>query len=172
MEEWQGLDMPQVTLSQRHWSELDRPSALEVSSPSKHLTGTKGALQPPHPTIGTHRIHQTCRRLSKKSSDRRPAISDPPPIPSTMPSLRLTPCLQTTTKAFQTSARVPSTTLIQRRFASGDYGSGTGDPVGEKPQEQGPNPSEKLEHPGPPPPKTSDKGGNGQGGKEGGEKKG
>lgn len=42
--------------------------------------------------------------------------------------------------------------LASRRYASGDYGSGTGDPVGEKPQEQGKNPSEDKEHPGPPPP--------------------
>lgn len=35
---------------------------------------------------------------------------------------------------------------------SGDYGSGTGDPKGEKPLEQGPNPSADKEHPGPPPP--------------------
>ncbi|KAF2097159.1 hypothetical protein NA57DRAFT_57759 [Rhizodiscina lignyota] len=41
-----------------------------------------------------------------------------------------------------------------RRFASGDYGSGKGDPKGEKPQEQGPNPSADKEHPGPPPPKA------------------
>lgn len=41
-----------------------------------------------------------------------------------------------------------------RRLASQDYGSGKGDPKGEKPQEQGPNPSEDKEHPGPPPPKV------------------
>lgn len=40
------------------------------------------------------------------------------------------------------------------RFASGDYGSGSGDPKGEKPQEQGANPSADKEHPGPPPPKV------------------
>ncbi|KAF2660459.1 hypothetical protein K491DRAFT_58457 [Lophiostoma macrostomum CBS 122681] len=43
---------------------------------------------------------------------------------------------------------------VQARFASQDYGSGEGDPVGEKPQQQGKNPSEHLEHPGPPPPKV------------------
>lgn len=42
--------------------------------------------------------------------------------------------------------------LPQRRLAHGDYGSGDGNPAGEKPQDQGPNPSEHLEHPGPPPP--------------------
>ncbi|KAF2176634.1 hypothetical protein K469DRAFT_733660 [Zopfia rhizophila CBS 207.26] len=43
---------------------------------------------------------------------------------------------------------------IQARFASQDYGSGQGNPAGEKPQQQGKNPSEELEHPGPPPPKV------------------
>ncbi|KAF2473166.1 uncharacterized protein BDR25DRAFT_129351 [Lindgomyces ingoldianus] len=42
---------------------------------------------------------------------------------------------------------------IQTRFASQDYGSGAGDPVGEKPQEQGKSKAtENIEHPGPPPP--------------------
>lgn len=36
----------------------------------------------------------------------------------------------------------------------GDYGSGEGDPKGEKPKEQGANPSADKEHPGPPPPKA------------------
>jgi hypothetical protein len=43
---------------------------------------------------------------------------------------------------------------LGRRFASQDYGSGKGDPKGEKPQEQGSNPSADKEHPGPPPPKA------------------
>ncbi|GAB7349899.1 hypothetical protein MBLNU459_g0589t2 [Dothideomycetes sp. NU459] len=46
--------------------------------------------------------------------------------------------------------QLPRTSL---RFASGDYGSGEGSPVGENPQDQGSNPSADLEHPGPPPPK-------------------
>ncbi|KAI9663373.1 MAG: hypothetical protein M1831_002657 [Alyxoria varia] len=41
---------------------------------------------------------------------------------------------------------------VQIRLAHQDYGSGAGDPVGENPQEQGANPCEKEEHPGPPPP--------------------
>lgn len=82
-----------------------------------------------------------------------------------MSALRLAPRLRTS--ALRT--RIQSTTFAQRRFA-GDYGSGEGDPKGEKPQEQGPNPSEKLEHPGPEPPKTSDKTDKPQGGS--GEKKG
>ncbi|KAK5256817.1 hypothetical protein LTR16_002324 [Cryomyces antarcticus] len=45
--------------------------------------------------------------------------------------------------------------LTAQRFASGGYGSGAGDPKGEKPQSQGSNPaSSDLEHPGPPPPKV------------------
>lgn len=43
----------------------------------------------------------------------------------------------------------------QIRFATQDYGSGDGNPAGEKPQQQGQNPSENLEHPGPPPPKVA-----------------
>ncbi|KAF2084965.1 hypothetical protein K490DRAFT_47825 [Saccharata proteae CBS 121410] len=42
--------------------------------------------------------------------------------------------------------------MASRGFASGDYGSGKGDPVGENPQDQGPSKSSDLEHPGPPPP--------------------
>lgn len=43
----------------------------------------------------------------------------------------------------------------QVRFATQDYGSGEGNPVGENPQQQGKNPSEELEHPGPPAPKVA-----------------
>lgn len=43
----------------------------------------------------------------------------------------------------------------QVRYATQDYGSGEGNPVGENPQQQGRNPSENLEHPGPPPPKVA-----------------
>jgi hypothetical protein len=43
----------------------------------------------------------------------------------------------------------------QVRFATQDYGSGDGNPAGEKPQQQGQNPSEDIEHPGPPPPKVA-----------------
>lgn len=43
----------------------------------------------------------------------------------------------------------------QVRFATQDYGSGEGNPAGEKPQAQGQNPSENIEHPGPPPPKVA-----------------
>ena len=52
----------------------------------------------------------------------------------------------------------PRTTLSssyaqQRRlYAGSSYGGGEGDPKGENPQDQGPNPSAGLEHPGPPPP--------------------
>jgi hypothetical protein len=43
----------------------------------------------------------------------------------------------------------------QVRFATQDYGSGAGNPAGEKPEKQGKNESENLEHPGPPPPKVA-----------------
>ena len=39
-----------------------------------------------------------------------------------------------------------------RLYAGSSYGGGEGDPKGERPQEQGSNPSADLEHPGPPPP--------------------
>lgn len=46
-----------------------------------------------------------------------------------------------------------STYAQQRRlYAGSNYGGGEGDPKGENPQDQGPNPSADLEHPGPPPP--------------------
>lgn len=52
------------------------------------------------------------------------------------------------------SVRASSITSRQSRYyASQSYGSGEGDPKGEKPQEQGSNPvSAEKEHPGPPPP--------------------
>ena len=52
-------------------------------------------------------------------------------------------------------------TFTTTRFASGDYGSGAGDPKGENPQDQGSNPSADLEHPGPPPPKAGQGSGGG-----------
>lgn len=54
----------------------------------------------------------------------------------------------------RTFARSPAVSISGRRFASQDYGSGSGDPKGEKPQQQGANPSADKEHPGPPPPKA------------------
>lgn len=45
---------------------------------------------------------------------------------------------------------------LQVRFATSDYGSGKGNPVGETPEKQGQNPSENLEHPGPAPPKVAE----------------
>ena len=47
----------------------------------------------------------------------------------------------------------PCTYAQQRRlYAGSNYGGGEGDPKGENPQDQGPNPSADLEHPGPAPP--------------------
>jgi hypothetical protein len=45
--------------------------------------------------------------------------------------------------------------LTQVRFATQDYGSGEGNPAGESPEKQGKNPSEHIEHPGPPAPKVA-----------------
>lgn len=70
--------------------------------------------------------------------------------------------LTTRTSAFanavrRTLLRTPQNAVpsIQQRFATG-YGDGEGSPVGEKPQDQGANPSADLEHPGPPPPKAGE----------------
>jgi len=70
-----------------------------------------------------------------------------------------TPALRTQRAAFSALPRVQAT---------GDYGSGSGDPKGENPQDQGANPSADLEHPGPPPPKEGEGSGAGptKGGKE------
>jgi hypothetical protein len=57
------------------------------------------------------------------------------------------------------SLLTPRSTRILKpsvRWATQDYGSGKGDPKGEKPQDQGANPSADLEHPGAPPPKEGE----------------
>jgi hypothetical protein len=43
----------------------------------------------------------------------------------------------------------------QIRCGSTDYGSGSGDPAAQKPEKQGANRSESVEHPGPAPPKVA-----------------
>lgn len=53
--------------------------------------------------------------------------------------------------AFFTSPR----SNLQIRFATQGYGSGKGNPAGEKPEKQGQNLSEHIEHPGPAPPKVA-----------------
>jgi hypothetical protein len=62
--------------------------------------------------------------------------------------------------ALRSAALRPALSSIPRaraqvRFATQGYGSGDGNPAGEKPAEQGKNRSEHLEHPGPPPPKVA-----------------
>jgi hypothetical protein len=57
--------------------------------------------------------------------------------------------------ALRPATRVASIARPQVRFATQDYGSGDGNPAGEKPQQQGASNSESLEHPGPPPPKVA-----------------
>jgi hypothetical protein len=64
------------------------------------------------------------------------------------------------TSVLRTAAFRPALAAVPRarqqvRFATQDYGSGAGNPAGEKPEKQGQNPSEHLEHPGPPPPKVA-----------------
>lgn len=60
-----------------------------------------------------------------------------------LPLTRLSPTSSITASSFNTRSSLS---------AHQDYGSGTGDPVGENPLAQGPNPSAGKEHPGPPPP--------------------
>ena len=55
------------------------------------------------------------------------------------------------------SRPTPRVAFAGRRYASQDYGSPEGDMVKEAPKDRGPNPSEHLEHPGPPPPSTAGK---------------
>jgi hypothetical protein len=64
------------------------------------------------------------------------------------------------TSFLRSAALRPALSTIPRarqqvRFATQDYGSGAGNPAGETPEKQGKNPSEHLEHPGPPPPKVA-----------------
>lgn len=49
-------------------------------------------------------------------------------------------------------AQVSPLSTSRQNHAHQDYGSGAGNPAGEEPQKQGPNPSAHIEHPGPPPP--------------------
>lgn len=70
----------------------------------------------------------------------------PRPISIVHPLLRFSP------QAYSASLRKG------RFYASQSYGSGEGDPKGENPQEQGANPSESQEHPGPPSPNTAEGG--------------
>ncbi len=82
-----------------------------------------------------------------------------PPVPSSLSPPKMTGLYSI--RAFRTltspwvSSRIalPSTfDHTSRRNASESYGGGEGDPKGENPSDQGPNPSAELEHPGPPPP--------------------
>ena len=72
-----------------------------------------------------------------------------------MTRLRLTPVFRpiTSTRSSPRSLLLPAYAQQHRLYAGGSsYGGGEGDPKGENPSEQGPNPSAHLEHPGPPPP--------------------
>lgn len=68
------------------------------------------------------------------------------------PSVRLMRLAPRATR-FAVARPATSTPVLSRSYASGDYGSGSGDPKGEKPKEQGTSPATtELEHPGPPAP--------------------
>lgn len=75
------------------------------------------------------------------------------PIAPTMSTLRQS-LGSTLVRPFLRTAPRSTLPLSAQRLASSDYGSGTGDPVGDNPLQQGVNPSADLEHPGPPPPKV------------------
>ncbi|KAH6616550.1 hypothetical protein C7974DRAFT_401983 [Boeremia exigua] len=70
-----------------------------------------------------------------------------------MPFIRTIPLLRLAARPAVVRPALSSRTQV--RFATQDYGSGDGNPTGEKPQQQGQNPSEHIEHPGPPPPKVA-----------------
>ncbi|KAK5108363.1 hypothetical protein LTR62_008393 [Meristemomyces frigidus] len=55
------------------------------------------------------------------------------------------------------SRTTPRLAFTNSRRNASDYGSPEGDQVKESPKDRGPNPSEHLEHPGPPPPSTAGK---------------
>jgi hypothetical protein len=63
--------------------------------------------------------------------------------------------LKSSTRALRPALSTIPRARPQVRFATQDYGSGAGNPAGEKPEKQGANPSESLEHPGPAPPKVA-----------------
>jgi hypothetical protein len=74
----------------------------------------------------------------------------------TMPSLTNTTAISASLRRSLLQRPQSFATAAQRRFASQGYGDGEGSPVGEKPQDQGANPSADKEHPGPPPPKAGE----------------
>ena len=79
-----------------------------------------------------------------------------------MSSFRISPIFRQLSRAPRSSSlntQHISRPLFQSRlYAQQSYGGGGGDPKGEAPQEQGHNPSEHLEHPGPPSPADKGKG--------------
>ena len=77
-------------------------------------------------------------------------------------SAQRTPAILSAQKTLNPAiGKTTTTTTIVRTYASGDYGSGTGDPKGENPLQQGANPSADVEHPGPPPPSAGQGSGSG-----------
>lgn len=76
------------------------------------------------------------------------------PVPYTMSFLRPMSMLRSAALRPAALSATPRVST-QVRFATSDYGSGKGNPAGEKPQKQGENPSENVEHPGPAPPKVA-----------------
>ena len=66
-------------------------------------------------------------------------------------SLSMLSALRVTPRAFTASQRSNPHVC----YATQSYGGGEGDPKGENPLQQGPNPSSSKEHPGPPAPSTS-----------------
>lgn len=108
-------------------------------------------------------IRNTFHQYSSQSTNRTyifPIVAKPAAfaIPAMLsPSIR--------TLAARTTIRRPHPVLSalpyanhQKRLAQG-YGSGEGDPAGEKPQEQGQNPEVDQEHPGPKAPDVGQKDG-------------
>ena len=120
------------------------------------------------PSYGIVLLYTYITRLSSKASlffpfdsaqFRSLSYHDPPSHQSVMfgpqPSRML---LRTATAAARRPMKLTTASpwaRMQLRFATQDYGSGDGNPAGEKPREQGQRGREDLEHPGPPPPKAA-----------------
>ena len=75
-----------------------------------------------------------------------------------MQSYRTALRARTTARSFRSTIIPSATRITSVRYASQDYGSGEGNPAGERPQEQGAHKGSDLEHPGPPPPDVGQKG--------------
>jgi len=97
------------------------------------------------------------RRVPRPTNHHRPSCT---PNRGSIPKLSMMALSRSALTLRSTALRPAALSAVPRarlqvRFATSDYGSGDGNPVGEKPQQQGENASENLEHPGPAPPRVA-----------------